>query len=60
MTDKTRLSVQRHGFNHNCTDRGAPIPTDEPLRELTGLGGYCSDACSHAAFLKAVSHVMRL
>lgn len=60
MAETTRQPVQRHEIYHNCADCGAPIPTDEPLRELTGLGGFCSDACSEAAFLKAAPYVMHL
>ncbi len=60
MAETTRQPVQRHAIYHNCADCGAPIPTDEPLRELTGLGAYCSDACGQAAFRKAAPYVMHL
>jgi hypothetical protein len=60
MAETTRTPVKRHKLYDNCADCGAPIPTDEPLRELTGLGGFCSDACTKAAFQKAGPYVMHL
>lgn len=58
MAEMTRRSACLP--SETCADCGAPIPADEPLRQLAGLGEFCSDACVAAAFGKAVPYVMHL
>lgn len=46
--------------NLTCERCGSPVPVNEPLRQLAGLGEFCSNACAQAAFREAVPYVMHL